>query len=132
MRFIAQVLWIDPVGQLGHPGHQLGGDLHVVAADAVQGADPEPGAQLDEGKLPLGQRPDRAGDEGAPGRAAVELGQELCLQVALPSRHAVLLPPRRDGTVAAVALLQLVQVRVGLAIPVDLNTLDIMSSSRNM
>ena len=119
MRFIAQVLWIDPVGQLGHPGHQLGGDLHIVAADAVQGADPEPGAQLDEGKLPLGQRPDRAGDEGAPGRAAVELGQELGLQVSLPAGHARL---RGDGVVARpAALFQLVQVRVGQAVPVNLN-----------
>ena len=73
MSFVAKVLWVHSVGQLGDSGHKLRGYLHVVPVYGVEGADPEPGAQFDEGVLPLAQRPDQAGHKGALGGPAVQL-----------------------------------------------------------
>ena len=77
MCLVAQVGWIDPVGKLCHPGHQLGRDLYVVSLDLIQGPDPESRLHFEQGELLLGEGADDAGDEGALGEAAVQLGQEL-------------------------------------------------------
>ena len=74
---VAQVGGVDPVGQLGHPRHQLGRDLDVAPLDLIQGPDPEPRLDLEQGELLLGEGADGAGDEGALGEPAVELGQKL-------------------------------------------------------
>ena len=77
MGLVAEVGGVHPIRQLGHPGHQLGRDLNVTSLDLVESSDPEPGLDLEQGELLLGQRPDGAGDEGALGQATVELRQKL-------------------------------------------------------
>ena len=73
MSFVSKERWVNTVGQLGNSGNQLRGYLHVVPVYGVEGADPEPGAQLDQGVLPLAQRPNQAGHKGALRGPAVQL-----------------------------------------------------------
>ena len=79
MGLVAEVRGVDAIGQLGHPGHQLGGDLNVSPLDLIESPHPQPGLDLEQGELLLGEGADGAGDEGALGQAAVELRQKLCV-----------------------------------------------------
>ena len=79
MGLVAEVGGVDPVGKLRHPGHQLGLYLDVTSLDLVESSHPQPGLDLEQGELLLGERPDGAGDEGTLGQAAVELRQKLCV-----------------------------------------------------
>ena len=87
MGLVAEILGIHAVRQLCDPGHQLGRDLDVLPGHLVEGADPETGADLDEGEGLLGEGPDHAGDEAARGRPAVKLGEELGVQLARCARQ---------------------------------------------
>ena len=66
-------------GEEDYPGDQLGGDLNVCPLDLIESPHPQPGLDLEQGELLLGQGADGAGDEGALGQAAVELRQKLCV-----------------------------------------------------
>ena len=77
MGLVAEVGGVDPIGQLGHPGHQLGADLNVCPLDLIESPHPEPGLDLEQGELLLGEGTDGARDKGALGQAAVELRQKL-------------------------------------------------------
>ena len=79
MGLVSEVGGVDPIGQFGHPGHQLGGDLDIGPLDLIESPHPQSGLDLEQGELLLGQGADGAGDEGALGQAAVEFRQKLCV-----------------------------------------------------
>jgi hypothetical protein len=80
MGAVAQVGGIHAVGQPRHAPGQLARDLDVVPLQPVQRAHPEARAHLEERELALGERSDGAGQEGAAGGPAVQLGEELCVR----------------------------------------------------
>ena len=130
MGSVAQVLRVDPVGELSDAGHKLRGDLDVVPVDLVEGPDPEPGPELDQDELLLPERSDHAGDEGALGRTAVQLREKLCLHVppapCLPEPGFLLRILRlrlllRGVGLSSVLLLQFPDVGVGVSVPIHLN-----------
>ncbi len=71
MGAVAQVGGIHAVGQPRHAPGQLARDLDVVPLQPVQRAHPEARAHLEERELPLGERPDGAGQEAAASGPAV-------------------------------------------------------------